>query len=312
MPKHILKTQNFTKEFLFGDGNYEGLFKSAANMRNIVDRGEKHDLLKGKIIATWFSEESTRTRLSFESAALRLDARVISSVNAKQFSSISKGETLEDTIRVLHGYADCIVIRYHEEGGAVRAAHVSRVPVINAGDGKGQHPTQALLDLFTIYDELGNVDGIHVALCGDLKYGRTVHSLAYLLGKFDGVRISLVSPDNLQVPADITDYLTRHNIKWDVYSQLGDIIADVDVLYQTRVQKERFDSLGEYERSSNSLVITRDLANSMRGDSIILHPLPRVEELRYGVDDNHRAKYFKQAENGVYTRMALLKYVLTY
>ena len=310
MPKHILKTQNFTKELLFGDNNYEGLFKSASNMRDMVARKEQSDLLRGQIITTWFSEESTRTRLSFESAAHRLGASVISSTNAKQFSSISKGESLEDTIRVIHGYCDCIVIRHHEEGSAARAAHVSRVPVINAGDGAQQHPTQALLDLFSIYDELGSVSGIHVALCGDLKYGRTVHSLAYLLGKFDDVKLSLVSPSNLQMPTDITDYLTRHGVKWDVYSKLEDIIQDVDALYQTRIQKNRFESLEEYEKSSGIIVVTRDLANSMKSDSIILHPLPRIEEIRYGVDDNHRAKYFKQAENGVYIRMALLKYVL--
>lgn len=309
MLQHIIKTQNFTREFLFGDGKFEGVFRSAVDMRDIAQKGGC-DLLKGKIVATWFAEESTRTRLSFESAALKLGAGVLSSTNARQFSSAAKGEILEDTVRVLQYYADCIVIRYHEEGGAARAAHVSKVPIINGGDGSGQHPTQSLLDLFTIYDELGTIDGLHVALIGDLKHGRTVHSLAYLLGKFDNVHLSLVSPDNLQMPKDITEYLDRHNVTWSAHNKLEDVVSSVDVLYQTRVQKERFVSLEEYEQSKGTLAITRDLANSMKVDSIILHPLPRVDEIRYSVDDNHRAKYFIQAENGLYVRMALLKMLL--
>jgi len=309
MLQHIIKTQNFTREFLFGDGKFEGIFRSALSMRDIAKKGSC-DILKGKIVATWFAEESTRTRLSFESAALKLGAGVVSSTNARQFSSASKGETLEDTVRVLQHYADCIVMRYHEEGGAARAAHISKVPIINGGDGSGQHPTQSLLDLFTIYDELGAIDGLHVALVGDLKHGRTIHSLAYLLGKFDNVCLSLVSPNNLQMPKDILNYLNKHNVNWEVYDKLEDIIVNIDVLYQTRVQKERFMSLEEYEQSKGTLSITRDLANSMKIDSIILHPLPRVDEIRYSVDNNHRAKYFTQAENGLYVRMALLKMLL--
>lgn len=310
MLQHVIKTQTFTKDLLFGDEKFEGIFKSAVEMREMARKGGG-DILKGKIVATWFSEESTRTRLSFESAAFKLGAGIISTTNARQFSSAAKGEILEDTVRVLHHYADCIVMRYHEEGGAARAAHVSKVPIINAGDGRGQHPTQSLLDLFTIYDELGTIDGLHVALSGDLKNGRTVHSLAYLLGKFDDITLSLVSPDNLQMPEDITTYLDRHNVKWHTYHKLEDIISDVNVLYQTRIQKERFFSLKEYEQSKGVLVITRDLVNSMKIDSIILHPLPRVDEIRYSVDDNHRAKYFVQAENGLYVRMALLKMLLS-
>lgn len=309
MLQHIIKTQNFSREFLFGDGKFEGIFRSSIDMREIARQGGC-DLLKGKIIATWFAEESTRTRLSFESAALKLGAGVVSSTNARQFSSTSKGEILEDTVRVLQYYADCIVMRYHEEGGAARAAHISKVPIINGGDGSGQHPTQSLLDLFTIYDELGAIDGLHVALVGDLKHGRTVHSLAYLLGKFDNISLSLVSLDNLQMPKDILDYLNRHNVKWKAYDRLDDVITNVDVLYQTRVQKGRFTSIEEYEQSKGTLSITRDLANSMKMDAIILHPLPRVDEIRYSVDDNHRAKYFVQAENGLYVRMALLKMLL--
>lgn len=300
---HIIKTQNFTLDFL------DEIFKSSREMRKLSTKGGI-DALKGKTIATFFAEESTRTRLSFESAALKLGAGVISSANARQFSSVLKGEVLEDTIRVLDKYADCIVIRYHEEGGAARAAHVSRVPIVNAGDGSGQHPTQSLLDLFTIEDELGQVSGLKVALVGDLRNGRTVHSLAYLLGKFTDITLYLVSPSNLMMPQNITEYLTRHGVKFICTDELDKIISDIDVLYQTRVQKERFESLEEYEDSKGKLIINRDLVNQMKMDAIIMHPLPRVDEIRYGVDDNHRAKYFVQAENGLYVRMALLNHVI--
>jgi aspartate carbamoyltransferase catalytic subunit len=303
---HIVKTQSFTLDFL------DKMFKSSVEMRNLCHKRTRGDiyLLNGMIVATFFAEESTRTRLSFESAALKLGAKVISSANARQFSSVSKGEILEDTIRVLDRYADCIVIRYHEEGGAARAAHVSRVPIINGGDGTGQHPTQALLDLFTIKDELGQIGGLKVALVGDLKNGRTVHSLTYLLGKFNDITLYLVSPDSLMMPQNIVDYLSRHNVEVIYVDELESIIGDIDVLYQTRVQRERFESLEDYERSEGNLIVTRDLANRMKMDAIIMHPLPRINEIRYGVDDNHRAKYFTQAENGLYVRMALLNYVI--
>ena len=300
---HIIKTQNFTLDFL------DRIFKLTIEMKRIASKGGS-DILKGKIIATFFAEESTRTRLSFESAALRLGAGVISSANARQFSSVAKGEILEDTIRVLDKYADCIVIRYHEEGGAARAAHVSKVPIINSGDGSGQHPTQALLDLFTIKNELGQIDDLKVALVGDLKNGRTIHSLAYLLGKYKNITLCLVSPDSLMMPQEIIEYLSKHNVSVEYYNELEPIIGDIDVLYQTRVQKERFESLEDYENSKECLIVTRDLANKMKMDAIIMHPLPRVNEIRYGVDDNHRAKYFVQAENGLYLRMALLNYVI--
>jgi len=303
VPQHITKTQTFTRDFL------REIFDSAREMRKFVATKQVPPLLKDRLVATLFYEESTRTRLSFEAAANRLGAGVLSSANARQFSSVSKGETLEDTILTLSGYVDCIVLRYYKEGGAARAAHVSKVPIINGGDGSGQHPTQSLLDLFTIEDELGQIDGLSVALVGDLMHGRTVHSLAYLLGKFKNIKLYLISPDNLSMPNDIIQYLRRHEVN---YVQVDDFrnIGEFDVLYQTRIQKERFESLELYESSKGKLVITRDLANQMKSDSVILHPLPRVDEIRYGVDDNHRAKYFTQAENGVYVRMALLKMLL--
>lgn len=298
--QHIIKTQTFTRDFL------SEVFDSSRKMRDVVKSRKFEFPLRGRIVATLFYEESTRTRLSFESAAHNLGAGVLSSVGARKFSSAAKGETLEDTIRVLGSYASCIVLRYHEEGGASRAAHVSSVPIINAGDGSGQHPTQSLLDLFTIEDELGQVDGLNVALVGDLKHGRTVHSLAYMLGKFSHVKLFLIAPGNLRMPDDILDYLRRHDVAFYQGETLEDVIDKVDVLYQTRIQGERFESVEEYEASKGRLIVTRELANAMKTDSIIMHPLPRIDEIRYGVDDNHRAKYFKQAENGLYVRMALL------
>jgi aspartate carbamoyltransferase catalytic subunit len=305
MVQHIVKTQNFTKDFL------AEIFSSAREIRKVIASGASLDILHGKVIATLFYEESTRTRLSFETAAYKLGAGVVSSTNARQFSSVSKGESLEDTIKTLHGYADCIILRYYKEGGAARAAHFSKVPIINGGDGSGQHPTQSLLDLFTIEDELGQIDGLKVMLVGDLKHGRTVHSLAYLLGKFDNIQLRLIAPKNLQMPEEILSYLERHGVGVIIDSDFRELIGDIDVLYQTRIQKERFNNLEEYEESKSDLAITRQVANSMKSDAIILHPLPRVDEIRYGVDDNHRAKYFTQAENGIYVRMALLKYLLT-
>ncbi len=304
MIRHIIKTQVFTREFL------NEIFNLSREMRRSVTNGQVDKVLSDKLIATLFYEESTRTRLSFEAAANRLGASILSSANARQFSSVSKGETLEDTILTLSGYVDCIILRYHKEGGAARAAHVSKVSIINGGDGKGQHPTQSLLDLFTIEDELGQIDGLSVALVGDLQHGRTVHSLAYLLGKFDKIKLYLISPKNLSMPNHIIQYLERHNIQFVEMEDFSNI-SEFDVLYQTRIQKERFDSLELYENSKGKLIVTRDIVNKMKNDSIILHPLPRIDEIRYGVDDNHRAKYFIQAENGVYVRMALLKMLLS-
>lgn len=313
MLQHIVKTQNFNREFL------SKVFSSARDMRKVVHSGGTN-ALSGKVIATIFYEPSTRTRLSFEAAAMRLGARVLSTESARQFSSTSKGEILEDTIRMLDKYCDCIVLRYHEDGGAQRAAHVSQVPVINAGDGKGQHPTQSLLDLFTIEDEVGSIDGISVVLAGDLKHGRTVHSLAYLLGKFEDITLYLASPPGLEMPKNITDYLTRHKVDFHQFDSLAYVMKEVpvQVVYHTRTQKERFEApamgdkttLLNYEDFIENFTITRNLANSLDPDAIILHPLPRVDEIRYGVDDNHRAKYFKQAENGLYVRMALLNLLL--
>jgi aspartate carbamoyltransferase catalytic subunit len=309
MIRHIVKTQTFTTDFM------QEVFTLAREMREVVRKGGDGSLA-GKIVATLFYDPSTRTRLSFESAAGRLGATILSTEAARQFSSAAKGESLEDTIRTVQAYADLIILRYHEEGGARRAAHVSRVPIINAGDGKGQHPTQSLLDLFTIEEELGQIEGLKVALIGDLKHGRTVHSLAYLLGKFNNVELFLVAPQGLEMPDGVISYLERHDVSYRCVDSLRDLVKkeEVDVFYQTRIQRERFDDaqlIEDYEDRREEFMIRRDLVRMMPQESIILHPLPRVDEIRYGVDDDPRAKYFVQAENGVYVRMALLKMLLS-
>jgi aspartate carbamoyltransferase catalytic subunit len=284
----------------------EELFDRARAMETVVARGGSK-LLDGMIMASLFYEESTRTRFSFESAMLRLGGTVISTENARQFSSVSKGETLEDTIRILNGYADVIVMRHYESGAARRAADISRVPIINAGDGTGQHPTQAFLDLYTIQKELGHIDGIRIAMVGDLANGRTVRSLCYLLTKYRDVRIDLVAPEVVRMRDDIKEYLARNDVRFVERDDLRAIAPDVDVLYQTRIQKERFgDRTEDYLAARGVYIVDRDLVSSMKQDSIIMHPLPRVDEIEVDVDGDPRAAYFRQAQNGLYIRMALL------
>ena len=296
--KHIIESQQFTKESL------EHLFHIA----NELEANPK-DILKGKIMASLFYEPSTRTRFSFESAMLRLGGGVVSTENAAEFSSVTKGETLEDTIRIMGYYSDVIVLRHFEEGASARAAQVSGVPVINAGDGPGQHPTQALLDLYTIQRERGKIDGASVAVIGDLKNGRTVRSLVYLLGKYENVTVHFVSPEELKVHRDILEYLDRHDVRYEEHTDLTDILQDTDVLYQTRVQKERFKEEDAKEVSTRNDITLETLEKMKRG-AIIMHPLPRVDELSPDVDSSPQAVYFKQAHNGVLVRMALLHSVL--
>jgi aspartate carbamoyltransferase catalytic subunit len=263
------------------------------------------------IMATLFYEPSTRTRFSFETAMHRLGGRVISTESAAEFSSVSKGETLEDTIRILNGYADMIVLRHYEVGAAQRAARVSRAPVINAGDGVGQHPTQALLDLYTIQKEIGHLDGLRIAMVGDLAQGRTVRSLAYLLGKFRNVRMWFVAPPLLKMKEDILGYLRHHGVRYEENSVLEKVLPEVDVVYQTRIQKERFgDRLADYEQCRGQYIIDRTSLELMRPEAIVMHPLPRVDEITPEVDSDPRAAYFRQAENGLYVRMALLTLVM--
>jgi aspartate carbamoyltransferase catalytic subunit len=300
---HVISAHQFDRVQL------DQLFRTADIMEYNARKGGLN-LLGGKIMATLFFEPSTRTRFSFESAMMRLGGTVISTENAAQFSSAIKGETLEDTIRVISSYADVIVMRHFEEGAAKRAAKVAEVPVINAGDGAGEHPTQSLLDLYTIQKELGRIDKIRIAMVGDLTYGRTVHSLAYLLAKYEGVEMHFVSPDNCPIPQKVKDFLDEKGVTYFEEDDLDLVASQVDVLYMTRIQKERFPSLEEYEKAAGRYVLNQDVLDGMKQRAIILHPLPRAGEILPEVDDDPRAAYFRQARNGVYIRMALLAYCL--
>ncbi|MCK9445357.1 aspartate carbamoyltransferase [bacterium] len=294
--KHLIESQQFNQESL------KKLFKLA----DLLEK-KKDSSMKNKIMASLFYEPSTRTRFSFESAMLRLGGNVITTENAKEFSSAAKGETLEDSIRVINKYADVIVLRHYEEGASKRASLVSDIPVINAGDGPGQHPTQALLDLYTIQRELKKINGIVIALVGDLKHGRTVRSLAYLLGKYKDIKIYLVSPEKLKIGDDIKEYLDKHKVDHEETEDLSSVIEIVDVVYQTRIQKERFESINEYEKFKGYYKIDLQTVNQMKAKSIIMHPLPRVDEISTEVDKSPKAVYFKQAGYGLLIRMALLK-----
>lgn len=297
---HVLQAQQFNKEIL------EDLFQRASNL----EKHPKPTLLRNKIMITLFYEPSTRTRLSFETAMLRLGGYVVSTENAAQFSSAAKGETIEDTIRVVSGYGDIIVIRHFEEGAAFRASQVSPIPVINAGDGTGQHPTQALLDLYTIQKELGQIDGVSVAMVGDLANGRTVRSLCYLLSFYRNIRLFFVSPPNVRMREDIKQYLNTKNIPFIESENLEEIVPHVDVIYQTRIQRERFTNIVEYEKTRGIYIINEHIVQRMKSHAIIMHPLPRVDEISYEVDNDPRAAYFRQAHNGLYIRMALLEKIL--
>lgn len=296
----------------FDQATLEEIFRIAADMEKITTP----DLLKGKIMASLFYEPSTRTRLSFEAAMHRLGGFVISTENAQQFSSKAKGESLEDSVRVISGYCDVIVLRYHKEGGAERAQRFSKVPVINAGDGKGQHPTQALLDLYTISKSFGALKGLSIAMVGDLANGRTVRSLSIMLAKhFPDNRIIFVSPKQTRMGDDVKEYVNGHGVKWEETDDLRAIAPVADVIYQTRVQRERFQDGDSaiYEqviKESDRFTINSEIISVMKKDSIIMHPLPRVTEISYAVDQDQRARYFEQAENGLYVRMALLKMIL--
>jgi aspartate carbamoyltransferase catalytic subunit len=266
--------------------------------------------LAGRILATLFYEPSTRTRLSFEAAMLRLGGGVISTENAREFSSAAKGENIEDTTRIVEGYADIIAVRYHERGGAERAAAVAHVPVINAGDGPGEHPTQALLDWFTLRQEFGAVDGLRIALVGDLAYGRAARSLAMLLTLATDVSLVFVAPPVTPMGADVKAYLGARGIPWEETTDLGEAIRGIDAVYMTRVQKERFgDDLGAYQ-AARVYNFTQETLALLPAHARILHPLPRVDEIDPTIDADPRAAYFRQAHNGMFVRMALLEWVL--
>ncbi|MHB8573281.1 MAG: aspartate carbamoyltransferase [Candidatus Dormibacteria bacterium] len=301
--RHVISSQQFDRPLL------ERIFDCARQMEVVVAAGGD-ERLRGRVMATLFYEPSTRTRLSFEAAMLRLGGRVIGTENAAEFSSVAKGETLEDTIRIVSGYADLIVLRHQEPGASDRAAAVSTVPVINGGDGPGQHPTQALLDLYTIEKECGRIDGITIAMVGDLANGRTVRSLAYLLSKYRDVTFHFVAPPALRMKDDIKEHLAECGATFHEHTSLADALPLADVVYQTRVQKERFASAADYERVHGVYVFGTDEMRLLRPDAVLLHPLPRVGEIEPEVDADPRAGYFRQARNGVFIRMALLDLLL--
>jgi aspartate carbamoyltransferase catalytic subunit len=301
---HVIEAQQFDVPTLLH------LIETTQEMEKAVSGGGTSDLHK-RIMATLFYEPSTRTRFSFETAMYRLGGSVISTENAAEFSSVAKGETLEDTVRILNGYADVLVIRHYEVGSAKRAASVSRVPVINAGDGAGQHPTQALLDLYTIHKEIGSINGLHIAMVGDLAQGRTVRSLTYLLSKFQNIRIYFVAPPLLKMKEDILDHLREKNVWYAEETDLDKVLPEVNVVYQTRIQKERFgDRIADYEACRGVYMINSDSLRLMKADAIVMHPLPRLDEIAMEVDSDPRAAYFRQAQNGLCVRMALLRMVL--
>lgn len=285
------------------------IFDIAEEMRQMVRRVGGTDLLKGYVLTCLFYEPSTRTSSSFIAAMERLGGGLIPITQGVQFSSVSKGESLPDTIRTLEQYSDVIVLRHPEEGSAKVAADYAEIPVINAGDGTGEHPTQALLDLFTIQDELDRIDGLHVAMVGDLRFGRTVHSLTQLLAQYD-VKLTFVSPEILRLPLVIMNDVRDAGLEVRETHSVADVIETADVLYVTRVQKERFSDLSQYDAVKDYYTITPELMERAKQDMIVMHPLPRVGEIAYTVDDDPRAAYFRQVQNGMYIRMALLAAVL--
>lgn len=315
--KHILHAQQFDRAFLEKE-----LFPLAGEMR-MIRASKLRKSLEGKAVCLLFYEPSTRTRMSFEMATHFLGGTPFSTENAAEFSSAIKGETIEDTARIVSGYGyDALIMRHKEEGAAARAAAVSSIPIINAGDGKGQHPTQALLDVYTIYDHFGEVDNRRVVMVGDLAHGRTVNSLAYLLGKFDNASIDFVSPPGFEVQRGITEYLERHGVPFTENKSLREVVTSADVVYMTRPQKERFDiakgwrKLFRLKQSSpfdsykTDCRMDLEMLQYLPQGSIVMHPLPRNDELPPEADSDPRVIPFKQAENGLYIRMALLEMLL--
>ncbi len=291
IPRHIVESQQFDRSLLME------LFRWA----KFFEEGGRHYSMRERILASLFYEPSTRTRLSFEAAAIRLGGQCVGTENGREFSSAMKGETLEDTIRVVDGYADVIVLRHEEDDAAQRAIRFSRVPLINAGSGKGQHPTQALLDLYTIWVECGTLDGLTVMLVGDLAYGRTARSLAYLLSKFAATRLIFVSPKSLCIGDDLKNYLDEQGVAWEETDEFPGVAWQADALYMTRSQTERHAAGRLPDRY---YCIDEQLARKLRG--IIMHPLPRNAEIAPEVDECPNAAYFRQARRGLYVRMALL------
>ena len=299
--RHIIESQQFDEPFI------ADLFERAEE----YSRKGKTQELAGFTMASLFYEPSTRTRFSFEAAMYRLGGNVITTENAREFSSLAKGESLEDTIHIISGYVDLIVMRHNEIGAAKRASEISPVPIINGGDGAGQHPTQALLDLFTLHRRFGRLEGLKVAMVGDLRYGRTVRSLAYLLAQFKGVELTFVAPRVSEMHEDIKAYLDRKKVNWREEPNLDNVLPEVDSVYMTRIQKERFLDQAEFEIANNAYRLTPENVSKMSPKAIILHPLPRVGEIDPAVDADPRACYFEQAKNGLWIRMAIIQSLLS-
>lgn len=294
----LLDCKEFTKESLME--LFELASKIKANPENYTEE------LKNKVIAVMFFEPSTRTRMSFEAAIQRLGGKMIVTENGKDNSSAKKGETIEDTIRVLDKYADAIVMRHSSDTAAIDADRVSRVPIINAGSGKSEHPTQALLDVFTIMNKRGSVDGTKLAILGDLKYGRTTHSLLQLISLFDNIEVYGLSKKEFMLPQEYIDFLAYKGIKYTICNSFEELPRDIDVLYHTRIQSERFE--GDFGKEE--FIIDKKVLDTFTDKAMVMHPLPRMNEIATDVDDDPRAMYFEQVANGMYVRMAILKSIL--
>lgn len=300
--RHILNTKQFSKS------EVENLLKDAEKMEKECESGEVKKILENKTIACIFFEPSTRTRLSFETAALKLGANVISVENAKANSSSYKGESIEDTTKMLCCYADAIVVRHPKVGTAKAASKVSTKTIINAGDGNDQHPSQALLDLYTIKKEHKKVENLSFAFVGDLLNSRPLHSLIPLLNLYPQNTFYFVSPKELELPKEFLDDLKKKKISFKKTQNLEEVLPKVDVLYMTRVQKERFVKMEDYEKVKDDFLLKKEHLKKLKKDAIIMHALPRVNEIETKIDKDKRAAYFRQAQNGLYMRMALFKY----
>jgi len=321
-PKHWKGVHTYTVD-KFSKTGIEELMATATRIKRIVkahtertattaEEKEEIDRLisccKGLILACIFYEPSTRTNCSFTAAMQRLGGSVIQ-VNSSG-SSVKKGETLSDTVRCLECYCDILVLRHPEKGSALEASKALKKPLLNAGDGAGEHPTQALLDLYTIMDEQGKIDGLEITLLGDLKYGRTTHSLAKLLSKYN-VKLNYVSPEELKIPNEIKEAVSStSNIEQREFTKLEDVIATTDIIYVTRIQKERFTDQAEYEKVKDCFVVDPSILEKAKASCSVLHPLPRANEITVEVDSDPRAAYFRQMENGLYVRMALIALTL--
>ena len=295
---HLVSITDYSKEEIFE------ILDLAADF----EKNPNQNLLDNKVIATLFFEPSTRTRLSFESAISRLGGKFIGFTDSSS-SSVSKGESLKDTIMTVANYSDMIIMRHPIEGSARWASEVSRVPVVNAGDGANQHPTQTLLDLYSIRKTQGTLNNLNVFFVGDLKYGRTVHSLLQAMAMFN-TTYHFISPKELRIPDEYKLFLDRKGLKYNEYRELDEIISDADIIYMTRIQRERFSDPMEYEKTKNSYVLKNDMLENTKPNMKVLHPLPRVNEIDINVDKNEKAYYFTQALNGVYTRQAIITHIL--